>query len=181
MTRKDIASYAGVTPALVTYYFPDRNGLVEAATLPVVQALVDAVANCFDELGPARQQLSQAIVLMLEAFTHDGPILRLFNQHRSSTAETAMPDLLGKLDACLVAFFEGWLTENEKTTYDAVFLQKASIGICRSIGNHHAAMARDVACETSEQTRRASMICAMLVGPDVVGTAREAVLCGFGP
>ncbi len=34
VTRKDIASFAGVTPALVTYYFPERNGLIEAATFP---------------------------------------------------------------------------------------------------------------------------------------------------
>ena len=185
VTRKDVASYAGVTPALVTYYFPDRNGLVEAATLPVMQGLVGAVAACFDDVEPARQQLWRAIALLLEAFTGDGPIIQLFDQHRSSTAETALPDLLGELDACLVSFFERWLCESRNTPYDAPFLQKALIGICKSIGNGQATMSLQVESGGSESLSRASMICAMLVGPDSVGpdsvgTAREAILCESG-
>ena len=182
VTRKDIATYAGVTPALVTYYFPDRNGLIEAATVPVMQNLVSAVASCFNALEPPRQQLWRAISILLEAFTHDGPIIQLFDQHRSSMAETAIPDLLGELDACLVSFFERWLQERSNTLYAATFLQKALVGICKSLGDDQATSSRQVDPDGSEPTARASMICAMLVGPasfepDPVRTAREAMLC----
>ena len=54
VTRKEIAWYAGVTPALVTYYFPERNALIEAATLPVVEALVDKVSACLEQTSSAQ-------------------------------------------------------------------------------------------------------------------------------
>jgi len=34
MQRREIAEFAGVTPALVSYYFPDKGGLFEAAAKP---------------------------------------------------------------------------------------------------------------------------------------------------
>ena len=179
VTRKDIASYAGVTPALVTYYFPERNGLIEAATLPVLQALVDGVAACFEDLHPARQQLSRAISVLLEAFSRDGFIIQLFSQYRSSQTDTVVPDLLGELDACLVSFFERWLRENENAGYDAPFLQKALIGICKSLGDDEASARKLGPCDGLEQRKRAWMICSMLVGPVSLAAARETVLCDF--
>ncbi len=175
VTRKDIASYAGVTPALVTYYFPERNGLIEAATLPVLQALVDEVAACFDDLEPARQQLSRAIVVLLDAFSRDGIIIQLFSQYRLSQAETTVPDLLSHLDVCLVSFFERWLRDNKNSIYDASFLQKALIGICKSIGDEGNS---ELKRGSSQQKNRAWMICSMLIGPVCVSVAREAILCG---
>ena len=179
VTRKDVASFAGVTPALVTYYFPERNGLIEAAALPVVQALVGEVAACFETFEPARQQLSRAVLVLLEAFTRDGSIIQLFSQYQSSQPETTVPDLLRDLDTCLVSFFERWLGENENALYDAKFLQRALIGICKSIGDDEAASQTQGLPHTSEQKMRARMICCMLVGPIPMVAAREALLCSF--
>ena len=120
VTRKDIASFAGVTPALVTYYFPERDGLIEAATLPLMQALVGEVSACFEGLDPTRQQLSRAIVVLLDAFSRDGIIIQLFGQYRLS--DTSVPDLLSDLDACLVSFFERWVRDNKDAPYDASFI-----------------------------------------------------------
>ena len=61
VTRKDIALHADVTPALVTYYFPERSSLIEAATLPIVQALIDKVKACTERDGAARQNLVEAL------------------------------------------------------------------------------------------------------------------------
>ena len=177
VTRKDIASYAGVTPALVTYYFPERNGLIEAATLPVLQALVGDVAGCFEAVEPTRQQLSRAILVLLKAYHRDGVIIQLFSQYRSSQADPVVPDLLKDLDACLVSFFERWLQANENVIYDAPFLQKALIGICKSLGDDEASARQQ---GDAEQKRRAWMICSMLVGPVAVAAARQAILCDSG-
>ncbi len=90
-----------------------------------MRALVGEVAACFETLEPAREQLSRAVLVLLKAFSRDGIIIQLFSQYRSSQTETAVPDLLGDLDACLVSFFERWLGEHEDAIYDATFLQKA--------------------------------------------------------
>lgn len=174
VTRKDIASFAGVTPALVTYYFPERNGLIEAATLPVMQALVGDVSACFEGTDPARQQLSRAIVVLLNAFGRNGVIIQLFGQYRLS--ETSVPDLLSDLDACLVSFFERWLRDNTDAIYDAAFLTRALIGICKSIGGDETSEP----ARASEQTKRAWMIGSMLIGPVSIAAAREAILCDSG-
>ena len=177
VTRKDIASYAGVTPALVTYYFPERNGLIEAATLPVMQALVSEVSACFEGTDPARQQLSRAIVVMLDAFGRDGIIIRLFGQYQSMQAETLVPDLLSELDACLASFFDRWLRDHKDAIYDATFLQRALIGICKSFGDEENSRPTYGSAHAAEQKKRAWRICTMLVGPVSIAAAREAVLC----
>ena len=171
VTRKDIASFAGVTPALVTYYFPERHGLIEAATLPVMQALVSDVAASFKTEASKWQQLTSAVVVLLEAFSRDGFIIQLFSQYRSSQTKTDVPDLLLELEACLISFFERWLEEDKNAVYDARFLQKALIGICKSIGCEEGSMSH-----VFDQKRRAWMICSMLVGP-VPAVTRKPILC----
>ena len=41
--RREIADVAGVTPALVNYYFPDKWALLESAARPVVEAHIEQV------------------------------------------------------------------------------------------------------------------------------------------
>ena len=98
VTRRDLARYAGVTPALVTYYFPERSTLIAAATLPVVEALVNEVRNCLNDVGPARSRLLRAVEVMLTYYARDAVIVQLFSEHRASTPEPALPDLLGDLE-----------------------------------------------------------------------------------
>ena len=170
VSRKDVASHAGVTAALVTYYFPERTDLIEAATQPVVRALVDRTKACFEHEGPARQRLCQAIEVLLEAYTRDAAVIALYSDHRASTPDRSVPDLLKDLDALVEAFFEAWLLEHPGSVYDAAFLRKAMVGACRNLARRrNGAPDQDtdhLGCRGS-----AEMICSMLLGP----TAREAV------
>ena len=79
VTRKEIAWYAGVTPALVTYYFPERNALIEAATLPVVEALVDKVSACLEQTSSPQAALPHAVNVLLEYYARDAAIIDLFS------------------------------------------------------------------------------------------------------
>ncbi len=109
ITRKDIAFYAGVTPALVTYYFPERDSLIESATVPIIEALVIDVKACLIEAGSTRQQLLGAINVLLESYACDAVIIELFEAHKTATPSAEIPDLLNDLEKVITTFFERWI------------------------------------------------------------------------
>ena len=152
ITRKDLARFAGVTPALVTYYFPERSTLIEAATLPVVKELVDKVIASLNRVGSAQQKLLRAVDFLLEYYSRDAVIIQLFSEHSASAPDVALPDILGDLENSLRSFFQSLQSPNRESVYDAVFLQKAMIGMCKNVAT------------LQDGALRASMICSVLLG-----------------
>ena len=170
VSRKNIALQAGVTPALVTYYFPERGSLIEAATLPIVQALVAKVKACVERNGAARQHLVEATAILLESYTCDAVIIALYDHHRASTPDTALPDVSRELDACLTSVFERWLFENPGSVYDADFLQKALVGACKSMARRRIEASDRDTIEGLDHRGSAEIVCSLMLGP---ASARE--------
>ena len=165
VSRKDVALQAGVTPALVTYYFPERRRLIEAATLPIVQALVGKIKGCTERNGEARRHLVEATEILLEYYTRDAVIIALFDHHRASTPDSALPDLSRELDACLTLFFERWLSENPGSVYDADFLQKALVGACKSMTRRRIAASDRDTTDDLDYRGSAETVCSLVLGP----------------
>ena len=164
VTRKEIAWYAGVTPALVTYYFPERNALIEAATLPVVEALVDKVSACLEQTSSAQLALPHAVAVLLEYYARDSAIIDLFSEYKASATNTEIPDLLKDLEDTVTSFFKRWLGENKTCVYDAEFLQKAMLGMCRAVARPKAEASARNAPQDQQQIEHADMVCYMLIG-----------------
>ena len=180
VTRKDVAGHAGVTPALVTYYFPERNDLIEAATLPVVSTLLDSVRSCLEHDGPARERLRQATEALLDAYTRDAPVIDLYSHHRASTSDSSLPDLLSDLDSVVESFFEAWLLDHPGHVYDAAFLRKAMVGACRTLARRGIEAA---VLDTTDHHRRqgyADMVCSMVLGPASSKPTEAAALADGG-
>ena len=163
VTRKDIAGYAGVTPALVTYYFPERDALIKAATLPVVETLVIDVKACLIEVGLPRQQLLGIIDVLLECYARDAIIIELFEAHKTATPTAEFPDLLNDLETALTTFFESWI-DDTGSVFDAKFLQKAMLGMCKSVASLLKTMPGK-ASHNSGKSDLAEMVCSLLLGP----------------
>ena len=179
-TRKDVANHAGVTPALVTYYFPQRDSLVEAATLPIVQALVEKVRTCIERDGPARPRLLEAIGVLLDSYTRDAALIDLFSHHRASTPDTSLPDVLSELDAVVESFFEAWLVDHPGNDYDVAFLRKALMGACRNLARRRIQTTDGDRPDDDVCRRFAEMMCSMLLGPACSKTAETLALVGAG-
>ena len=162
VSRKDVAQYAGVTPALVTYYFPERDTLIAAATLPVVEALVREVKSCLIETGSERQQLGETIKVLLEYYARDAVIIELFETHKTATPSTDIPDLLKDLETALIAFFERWIGSTA-SVFSAEFLQQAMIGTCKSVARIPRVRLGCGAFHDPERLNTAGMICSMLL------------------
>ncbi len=164
VTRKEIAQCAGVTPALVTYYFPEKDDLVEAVTIPIVTAMVEAVHNSLCGAGDPRENLLQAIDVLIEAFAKDAVIIDLFIAHRGAK-DDVLPDLIGGMEAALVDFFSHWLQGQPDRIYDAVYLQKAAIGMCKIVARRDRSETVQDASPDPRRMTRAEAICAMLLEP----------------
>ena len=163
VTRKEIAWYAGVTPALVTYYFPERNALIEAATLPVVEALVDKMTACLEQTSSVQLALPGAVCVLLEYYARDSAIIDLFSEYKASATNTEIPDLLKDLESSVTSFFKRWLGENKSCVYDAEFLQKAMLGMCRAVARPKTDTSRS-ASQEQRSVEHADMVCYMLLG-----------------
>ena len=164
VTRKEIAWYAGVTPALVTYYFPERNALIEAATLPVVQALVDKVLVIIDECKSLREALPQMVDALLESYSRDAAIIELFSEYKAATPEAVVPDLLRGLDLAVRSFFQQRLNDEKRCIYNSEFLQKALLGMCKAVARRHATGSGQTAPQGHAPADHGDMICNMLMG-----------------
>ena len=164
VTRREVAQCASVTPALVTYYFPEKDGLIEAATVPVVVAMVEAVENCLIAAREPRAKLLQAVEILIDSYAKDAAIIDLFISYRNSKADK-LPDLLGTMETAFVIFFDQWLQSNPDSIYDAVYLQKATIGMCKIVARRDHPGAVEDSSRDSRRSTQAEAICAMLFGP----------------
>ena len=175
VTRKEIAWYAGVTPALVTYYFPERNALIEAATLPVVEALVEKVSACLEATSAPQLALPNAVNVLLEYYGRDAAIIDLFSEYKATATNTEIPDLLRDLEYTVMSFFKRWLHEAKTCVYDAEFLQKAMIGMCRAVARPKLDAALRGIPNDNGAVEHADMVCYMLIGAMTHGERSDAL------
>ena len=164
VTRKEIAQYARVTPALVTYYYPEKDNLIEAATFPIVDAMVDAVEKCLTGARSPQVNLLEAIDLLIASYARDAAIIDLFSAYRASKPDT-LPDVLGRMDVAFKMFFDHWLKESKNSVYDAAYLQQAAIGMCKIVAPcRNPETLHDPRCE-AQRTTQAEAICSILLNP----------------
>lgn len=169
VTRKDIAGFAGVTPALVTYYFPERNTLIEAATMPVVETLAIAVRGRLAQEVDPGQALLHLIVDILTCYRRDIAIIELYALHRKALSETVKQNSLHDIAETITSYFNRWLVRYPGCCYDGHFLTNALLGICRAVAhNDRAVEAAEAVGEQGDDAQailaRAEMIHRMLVG-----------------
>ena len=75
LNRTNLAIRAGVTPALVTYYFQDQISLIEAVALPLVERYLTDLHTILSEPTSADLKLRSLIKLLLKIGRDDGRLL----------------------------------------------------------------------------------------------------------
>ena len=109
---REVAEDAGVTPAMVAYYFRDKSGLLEAVVrqgLETLLAVVDASAEAYEPgeflSGLVRRYLAALAadpwipqILIREVISRDSPLRELFIEEFASHAVAIVPDrVLGEM------------------------------------------------------------------------------------
>ena len=164
VTRKVVAQYAGITPALISYYFPEKDSLIEAAAVPIVVAMVEAVEKCLTGDGEPRDKLRQIVEILIESYARDAVVIDLFIAYQSARADK-LPDLIGNMEAALLAFFNLWLQKHPSTVYDAAYMQKATIGMCKIVARSDPSGSAEDSSPVARHMTQAEAICALLLEP----------------
>lgn len=75
LSRKAVAEIAGVTPALISYYFPEKNSLVSAAVRPVIEQRLDQMHAILDAPGSRASKLRNLVALFIGFNAAEGSLL----------------------------------------------------------------------------------------------------------
>lgn len=135
VSSKAVAEVAGVTPALVSYYFPDKSSLLDAATRPVVEKHLTALKRILESEDDPQTKLREVITVFIEANTADHQLLEHHLDFGLDGTADAGPheESVRLLRRQLVAFLEAGMAAGAWGRFDPAFVVTALWGICRSI------------------------------------------------
>ncbi len=137
--RREIAEYAGVTPALVSYYFPDKAVLFEAAARPVIEGYAADVRLILGSRAAPKAKLKRLISLFLVFNSEQGFILDHYLEGTSTKRRDDNVLLLSAVERELFAFFETLVDLGIVRGDDPHFLPAALWGLCRHVGRRRQA------------------------------------------
>ena len=135
VSRKAVAEVAGVTPALVSYYFPDKSSLLDAATRPVVEKHLAALKRILDSKDDAETKLRDVIAVFIEANAVDHHLIEHHLDFSLNGTAKAGPheESFLLLRQQLVAFLEAGTAAGTWGRFDPALVITALWGICRSV------------------------------------------------
>lgn len=169
-SRNDIARFAEVTPALVTYYYPDRTELVLAAAVPVLEEYADRFSAVVDSIGSPAQKLRGMLALMTEYAERDAALLESYRKSYALRRKgRALPsNLLERIADQGKASIELWLSELSGCPYNADLIWNIMLGLANQPSG--AALTPEL-CEA-----RSALIIELLVS-GVEGASKSASKC----
>ncbi len=132
LNRKELAIKAGVTPALVTYYFQDQSSLIEAVAQPVVaQYLSDLQSINRDSVG-VEVKFRALVKLFLRVSRDNGRLLDGYVDFVKQN-HTGQIQFLGSAHRELTIFFKQCETEGYFKPTNVAVAQTVLWGACKII------------------------------------------------
>ena len=104
LSREDIAKYAGVTPALISYYFPDRSSLFEAIAKPVIEGYGDDVRRAINANQTPNEKLRGLIRVYLALHYREAYLLDFYVGFAKASGKEIDLAPLTEIQAAAVAF-----------------------------------------------------------------------------
>ena len=131
LQRNEIAKYAGVTPALISYYFPDRSHLFEAAAHSVIESYVADVRLIISSNGSLIDRLNHLIFLFVRFNVQEGHLLDFYLEHIDKTSSRNKLALLEEIYKEMLAFFDELLKTKTIRGESAGVIQSMLWGMCK--------------------------------------------------
>lgn len=132
LQRREIAEVAGVTPALITYYFPKRNHLLEEAAKPVIEGYVERARAVLRSDEPYLNQVRDLACLFLTFNFEEGYLLDFYLETMSHEAsETRGLALLLEIHLEMNDFFQRLLEKGYLRGESGAFIQSALWALCK--------------------------------------------------
>ena len=133
LQRREIALAAGVTPALVSYYYPDKWDLLAAAAKPVIESYTAEVrAILASEGGPHRKVLALTYLFVDFNFQH-GYLLDFYLENNARMARQDDMRHLQEVYEEMTAFFGELLRDGLMRGDNPAFVQASLWGLCKYV------------------------------------------------
>ena len=135
LQRKEIAEYARVTPALISYYFPDRSSLFKAAAQPVIDEYINELRTILASTDEPTSKLRRLIGLYINFAYNEGYLLDFYLQHSRQVGDAEGLEALKSAYEKIVGLFDdmmqvGLLREGCASTLNSILW-----GMCKTIAD----------------------------------------------
>lgn len=133
LSRHEIAKFAGVTPALISYYFPDRSSLFEATITPILEDYSDDVRRVINSNRSLNDKLKGIIEVYLTFHYGEGYLLDFYVALAGRSGNEAglklLDDVQAEAVACVGALLDGQCLLGECP----YAVQSALWGMCKQV------------------------------------------------
>lgn len=133
LSRKSIAKHIGVTPALITYYFPSRQSLIEEAAMPIIKVYVSNIRDILDSSSDNPTKLRLLVRALVNCYRYDAGILKAYNDIVLNQESSNPINHLEVISPDISLFFEELIDTKLCTRYDIAALQGAIWGMCVAV------------------------------------------------
>ena len=131
--RREVALFAGVTPALVSYYYPDKWDLFAAAARPVIAAYIGDVRAVLRSANSPSLKLFSLIKLFIDFNFHQGYLLDFYTENSEKMSRKNDLDELKEVYSNILTFFEGLLRDGLVRGESPAFIQSSLWGWCKYV------------------------------------------------
>jgi AcrR family transcriptional regulator len=132
-SRKTLAEYSGVTPALITYYFPNWKVIVEETTEPVVSGYFHELRAIVTSDEHPTERLRKVIRLLIKCHSRDGNILKAYINLVRLDDSRETPDYVDLMSKELAGFIDTLIGGDPSRPSDSEVLQCAIWGMCEFV------------------------------------------------
>lgn len=137
LQRQEIAKFAGVTPALVSYYFPDKWDLIEAAAATVIEEHVNDVMSIVTDAEPDAEHIHRLAFVYVSFILHNGHMLDFFLENITSWKRQERLAQFVDLHKAVAAFFSRLMQQKILEARDSTIFRILLWSTAHSIAQHH--------------------------------------------
>ncbi len=133
LQRQELAKYARVTPALISYYFPDRSALFTAAAQPVIDKYIADLRAILGSNDLWVAQLRSLTSLLVHFNFREGYLIDFYLAHSKISGDLTASDRLNDIDEEIIDFFGKLPREQRLGGECAHMLQSTLWGMCKHV------------------------------------------------
>ena len=133
LQRKEIAEHARVTPALISYYFPDRSSLFRAAAQPVIDEYVGGLRQILANNDELSSKLRSLVSLYVSFNCREGYILEFYLEHCKKVGDSQGLEQLKTAYSDIIGFFDELLHMQLLRGGCSSTLQSMLWGMCKNV------------------------------------------------
>lgn len=133
LQRREIALFVGATPALVSYYYPDKWDLFAAAAKPVIESYIAELVAILRSVAVPRLKVLSLTYLFIDFNLQQGYLLDFYLENSERMAESKDLRALHAAYAETKAFFDGLLEDGLLKGGSAALIQSSLWALCKHI------------------------------------------------